>query len=380
LLAHRLIPSDLGLVSICLATASTSAVLVEMGFGLSATRAMSADSGASAPQLFGAVCSARLLAIIGTLPIIGVILALAVNLEWTTVVVLAVITWGTSSCMGWTSLWYFQSHNRLVWIAGLEAVGILFGIFVLTLGADSLVSALLLNALIYAVPAIVAHLWLTRRLGSVQLSWNAAVAGWHMTRELAKFRMVASSYTTAIPIFLAIPLAPALVAPFFVAERVIRAFVAILIPFVQIAYPRMCALKLRDSERHRHRTIVLLGSVAITAALACGGLIALAPLIASLLSPKNLAPQVTRHIGALALIIVPIAITSVLGNLYMLPRGFDRLFNTIVLTTALIGSALLLTLPRTSLGAAGASWSIFAAEVSAAVLMIYFFIRDKGEN
>jgi Na+-driven multidrug efflux pump len=101
--------------------------------------------------------------------------------------------------------------------------------------------------------------------------------------------------------------------------------------------------------------------------------------IAAVLAPDSIALEVARHLTGLIWIVPLLALSTVLGNLYMLPNGEDRLFTRIVLTSAMCGFLLVWTLPG-RIGASGAVVAIVVAELVAASLMLYSYLGTRATH
>jgi len=376
LLAHKLTRDVLGQFAICVSIASTVAVAIELGFGLSATRVATGRRAPYQRKINNAVLSTRLAGAVVALPICLAVTTVILKRHDATVIVIALLIWAAAVCGGLTNFWFFQANDGLPTLAAMELLGIASATGFVLVFARSLPSALIGNLLIQAVPLAVTMAVVSRRLGGIKLSVASAVRGWRLTREMAKFRLMTTSYTSAVPAVLGALLPAAYIAPFYIAERFVRAITAGFIPVTNIAYPKMCALRARSPERHTKVTHLMLYAAAVAGTLA-GVIVTLCSTrVAAMLSPAALVPEVARHLGRLVWIMPPLAVSTVLGNLFLLPRGQDRVFNRIILASALCGFCLVWVLPA-RLGASGAVVAILAAEIVAAIAMlqIYFGAR-----
>lgn len=375
MMAHRLNAHDLGIWSICMSIASTSAVVIELGFGLSATREAKSQAAPGEHAIFSAVTATRAVAALLLLVVVTLAVRVTVPPSEAPLPLLVVCVWLTALGMGWSSQWFFQVRERLLCSAALDAAGIAAGLLLVAVWAHSLPAILLLNLATYLLPALLGHGWVHRSIGAPAWGLRRVRQGWQMTRELAQFRALTTAYNSAIPFLLATALPAAAIAPFFVAERVIRSVAAALIPFVQLMFPRMCSLHNADAGEHHRRVGQLATLLGALACVAVGGLWLSADAIAGLLAAPAIAPRVSQHLVELSFLALPLAVSTVLGNLYMLPRGEDRRFNRFVLAAALAGLGCALWLPRTALAASGGSGAILAAEAVITLLMLWHFLR-----
>lgn len=378
LLAHQLSRDELGQFAICVSIASTVSIGIELGFGLSATRAAAGRSSRRQRRILDAVTSARAAAALVALPLCLAATALILGRRDPGVLVLGALTWATAACAGFSQLWFFQANGALPVLAALEAVGVTGALVALWRFAHTLPAALAGNLLMTFIPLATTSAVVFVRMGGVRISAVSAWYGWRVTKEMAKFRALTTSYTTAIPAVLGILLPPASVAPFFVAERFVRALTAGFIPVTQIAFPRMCALRGQDPRRHELIVKWMLATGAVLA-LALAVLVALvSDRVSILLGPARIAGDVARYLNQLVWMVPFLAVSTVLGNLFMLPRGEDRSFNRVILWSAAAGFALLWTLPN-RLGASGGAAAIVAAELVAAGAMFRFY-REAVRN
>jgi O-antigen/teichoic acid export membrane protein len=379
MLAHRLTAQDLGRFAIAASVAATVGILVELAFGLSATRAVAGRSRSVQRQINNAVVSTRLAAAAFGLPLCIAVCAAIFRTLDVQVLAVACLTWLAAAGTGFSNLWFFQANSRLAMHVLMEVVGIVSAITAVYLAASGLLTALLANLLTSIVPLAMSSVVVVRSLGHARVSLAGVRRGWRVTRELAQFRALTATYTTVIPAVLGARLAPAYVAPFFVAERFVRAILAGLVPATQIAFPRMCELRTKDARRHALLVGVGLYVVAAAGVVVSVAVVLLSRRIAAVLAPVDLAPDVTRHLANLIWIVPLLALSTVLGNLYLLPRGKDRLFTRIILASAITGILLVWTLPS-HYGAAGAVVAIVGAEIVATGAMMCVYLVDKAER
>jgi O-antigen/teichoic acid export membrane protein len=124
MLAHRLERQDLGRFAIAASIASTVGILIELGFGLSATRAATGRAWGALRRINDAVVSARLAGACIALPLCIAVSATIFRAYDERVLSVASLTWATAACAGFSNLWLFQANNRLAVYALLEAAGV----------------------------------------------------------------------------------------------------------------------------------------------------------------------------------------------------------------------------------------------------------------
>lgn len=376
ILANRLSPEDLGVYAVAMSLAATVAVFIEMGFSLSASRAVSFAQ-ENCRSVFAAVSSARLIASAASFLVVLLLSQVFFGLGAAADAALGLVAWLTALGIGWGHLWYFQSQGKLVSFALVEASAITVGWVVVYLLVDGLPAALAVSCLVYLVPSLFLHLYVARRLEAPAPSVKDAKAGWLLTRSMLGYRIVASSYTSSVPLLLSLSLAPGGLAPFYVAEKLIRCLAAGLIPLIQLLYPKMCELRRADASMHRRRTLSLCGVLALGALLVSIGVFVSRETLAANFAGPALQQKVALHLGELVFMLLPLTISGVIGNLFVLACEKDGDFNRVVSTAAAVGVTLLIALPLAGLDASGASLALVGAEVVAAVGMLLLFRGRK---
>jgi hypothetical protein len=150
-----------------------------------------------------------------------------------------------------------------------------------------------------------------------------------------------------------------------------------MIPLIQLLYPRMCELRLIDPDLHRRRTILLCMGVGSAVLLLSGGLFVSREALAVSLAGPEIQHSVALHLGELSFMLLPVAVSGIVGNLYVLACAKDAEFNIVVTSAAVLGVALLVGLPLTNLRASGASLALVVAELVAALGMLFVFFRGR---
>ncbi|MBI5083753.1 MAG: oligosaccharide flippase family protein [Acidobacteria bacterium] len=361
-LARVLGPAGWGALASAEAAGRCLSLLVEYGFQLSATRDV-AQAGASRMnrrRVVSGVGSAQL----GLLAA-GGILALLAGRIWPAAAPLIALALVWAACQSLSPSWYLQGVERMGVMAWVEippriaaALAILW--FVRT-PADAWL-ALSFQALAAAATALAGWTFVARDAGLPQFSLDA---GWRVLAGGAPvflFRGAVSLYTTANVLLLGLFAAPAIVAQFAGAEKIVRAAISLTGPVSQAFYPRINRL-MRTGGRGAANELraSALSMLALGAAIGAGVLLCAAPLVRIVLGPGyEGSASLLRLLAVVPLLVVA---SNVLGIQWMLPLRMDREFTGIVLAAGLLNLTMAALLgPRGQ--AAGMAVSLVAAETA----------------
>lgn len=378
-LARVLRPDGWGLVVFAQSFAVWLSLVLEYGFGLSATRmiARQADSMPHVASVVARVQSAKCLLLI---PVLAISLAVwwAVPtfrsrpwyLGWAAMIALA---------QGFSPVWYYQGVERMKALAGVELlarVAIVVGIFALVRRPDQGWMVLMLQAAATAASVALMTWWIYRNVPWVRLSVRG---GWAMLREAAGlffFRSASGVYTFANSFILGMFAEARVVAYYGGADKLVRAAVSLLGPISQALYPRMSNLVVNDTlkaQRLVRISLLVVGGLGAVAGIAVA---ALAPLlIRFLLGPGY--ESAVPVLRILALLLPVIAFGTVLGIQWALPMGLDRPFYAIVACAGVINVVLAVILaPRH--GALGMAWAVVLTEAFVVLGLLWLALHHYG--
>ena len=348
-LARVLGPKEWGLLAFAQAFGGYIQLVVEFGFGLSATRQVTQarDSLRKRAELLAGVLGAKVLL---SLLVLGVVLTLAPRipaLHGHPEVLWAGVFWALAQAF--SPLWYFQGLERMRLVASLDVAGkglALLLIFLWVKGPGDAWKVLFLQGgaslLATAVALGVAHRevpWLWPRPHWVA---QALRTGWSMFL----FRSAVSLYTLGNAFILGLFAPPQVVGYYAGAEKISKAFLGLFTPISQALYPRISHL-VRHTPPEAARLarvgfwVLGLGGLALGLGVGLG-----APLLVRVLLGEGYEPAVTV-VRILAPLVPLIALSNVLGIQWMLPLGMDRPFNAIIVGAGFLNLALALFLaPR----------------------------------
>ncbi len=378
-LAHALGPSELGVVVFVQSFSFLLSILVEYGFGLSATRAVARardDREALAGTVAG-VQGAKLL-------LVGVVTAaaaaaLALVPRFREDPDLLAFAWGLAVLQGCNCGWFFTGVERMRVNAAVE-VGVrltaaaaiillvrdpgdgrtVLWIWLLSAGASlALTTAIMYRAVPFRRPASAA-----RR--------DALATGWALFVATA----AVSLYTSATVFLLGLVVSSAQLALFSAAERVVRASMRATGALGAATYPRVTFLLNSGREDRAQRLAVL--SLAALTALGVATAVAL-NLLAPWIVRVFLGAEFSGAVPVLRVLALLVPVASVGATLYsqwLLPRGLDRTASRIVGAAAVLNVVSTLVLGST-VGILGVAGALVALELGIAVAAATI-IRRRG--
>jgi polysaccharide transporter, PST family len=272
-------------------------------------------------------------------------------------------------------MWFFQGLERMRLVATLDisakALAVV-GIFVLVRAPQDGWIVLVVQGLALAVSFGIglgfAYSQLPLQLPRWGWSWSALRMGWSMFL----FRGSVSLYTVGNAFILGLFVSPQLVGYYAGAEKISRAFWALLNPINQTVYPHMNHLVQYARER-----AIRLARISVVIMGLCGSFMGAlvflcAPLLVRAILGQGYAPAASV-LRILALLPPLIALSNVFGIQWMLPLGLDRPLNVIIITAGVLNLSLAAILAP-SYGATGMAWAVVSAE-TLVTGGIYLFLR-----
>ncbi|MGJ5813194.1 oligosaccharide flippase family protein [Paludibaculum fermentans] len=379
-LTRTLGPSAWGALVFAEAFARYSAMLVEYGFQLSATReiARTRHDPAQRAAHIGGVLGGQLLLAAAALCAIPPLLLWSTPFQGRGPLLWTALAWGLA--LAASPLWYFQGMGRMKVMATIDITAKIIaaaGLFLLVRHPGDEGRAVALQASMAICSTLSGFLLVARETA---LPRPSAAAGWAALRSgfsMFLFRSAVSLYTTANVLILGLFAASASVGIFGAAERLIRAAMASFAPLNQTFFPRISYLMEHDPAAAR-RTTRASALIMLVLGLALGLFLAAAApwIVAFLLGPRYEAAIPILRV--LALLAPLVAISNVLGIQWMLPLGLERDFNAILLAAGLLNVVCACALaPR--FGGLGMACSVVAAE-TAVTLGILLCLRRRGLN
>lgn len=288
------------------------------------------------------------------------------------------VMWGLLIAVGqsFSPLWYFQGIERMRGPAVFDVIArfvhlILIFLFVKVPSDDwkALAGQAAVGGLFTAVTSSMMYRQVVWRTPTFYSSWSALGSG----LQLFLFRAANSLYTSANSLILGLLANPLQVAFFVPAERVVKAFLAMLWPVTQALYPQISSLTGKDRDKGLKMGWYGMVGMIIWGVI-LGGLLALA---APWTTAWVFGPEYERTLPVLrvlSLSVPVVALGSAISMHIMLPLGLDREFNLSVFAAGLT-NLLLAALLSPLLGAIGMAIAVVTAEGCATLVRVFLVWR-----
>lgn len=265
---------------------------------------------------------------------------------------------------GLNPFWYFQGVERVRFAASADAIaraGGAVAVIVVVRRPEDGWLVLALPAAIAVLEFGVLTIAVSRDAPLLRPTLAAGTESLRKSWPVFGIRAVGGVYTQASTLLLAITAAPAVVAVYGGADRIVRAAVSVLQPITQAVLPRVSYMHAADPANARAFVDRLLLRVGLLGLAVGVGIFAGAPYIVRLvLGPDYLAA--IPVLRALALLPPIIAVSTVLGSHWAIPFGRERLMLSAITAAAAANLLFVWTLvPRS--GATGMCVAVIVSEV-----------------
>lgn len=379
-LARVLGPKEWGLLAFTQAFGGYINLLVEYGFGLSATRqvAQSRDSLRRRAELLAGVLGAKGVLTLLAIALAGMVGGFIPAFRDHPQVLWAGVFWALATA--YSPMWYFQGLERMRLVASLEVGAkalVLVFIFLWVKGPDDTWKVLALQGGASLLSTLLA-LYLAYRevplvLPKPQGVLEALRLGWSMF----VFRSAVSLYTLGNTFVLGLFAPPQVVGYYAGAEKISKAFLGLLSPVSQALYPRLSHLARSaplEAARLARMGLVWMGLGGVALGV---GVWASAPLLVKIFLGEGYEAAIWP-LRILAFLVPLIALSNVLGIQWMLPMGMDRPFNVIIVGAGLANLFLAVLLaPR--LFHVGMALAVVASELLVTAGMWLYLRRRKRD-
>ena len=381
-LARVLGPAPWGRLVFFQAFATWLSLVLEFGFGFSATRQIAQER--ADPELVAKIVSSVLGAtglLLGVLVIVALLLFLflpAVSAYPS----LFMLACASAIFQGLRPFWYFQGVEKMTITAALNLGGRLLYtalVFVVIRHAEDMSWVLSLQVAISGLVLAGAFVMLYRDVRFVRPglreSLGALKSGWHMF----VFRSTISLYTTANTFILGLLASPADVSYFGGAERIARAGVGLIGPVSQSLFPKLSYLHKSDpAQAHRLARMGFIYMTCTGVLMSAGMAIFSRPAISLLLGPKYLPAIPVLRI--LCLLPIAVAVSNSLATGWLMPMGRDSAVTWVIAAGAAVNLAMAPTMVR-NFGVNGMATTVVVAESVIAVgTVIALVMMKKGKG
>lgn len=372
-LALVLGPTQWGMVAFVGSLGEFIVLVIEFGFGLSATREIAQNR--HLPQKCGGVMAgvlgAQFLLATATVSVALFAARFIPLLRDNPYLLWAGLLYGV--CQGINPLWFFQGLERLRLVASIEITGKVLGMVCVFLFVRSPANGWMVLVFQALPPLLSACIGLTLAfryfpftMPTVSLVKEALNSGW----KLFVFKSGETLYVAGNAFILGLFAPAASVGYFAIAEKISRAIFGLLNPVREALYPRISRLAAIAAE-DAARLARIGATVMISSGLAMGiGIYVTAPLLVRLMTagkPEFLpAITVLRILSPLPLLL---SITYSVGLQWLLPFGQDAVVNRIILTAGAM-NVLIALLVAPTYQHIGMAVSVLIAELYVCVSMV----------
>ena len=351
--------------------------ILEFAFDLSGTRAVAQSRATpeSTSSIVQAVQSAKILLILVAIPIALVVALALPTLRADPALIVATLAFAVFR--GLSPLWYFQGVERVRAAVAVETAGKLspvIAMFALVRGPAHGWRVMGIYALFSAISLV----WLMTLLGRdvAMVAPNLRI-GWRTLREnftLFACRASAGLYVQANTLILG-AIAPASVAFFGGAEKVVRAAMSLLYPMNQAVLPRISFLRHTNPQaagRVVRASFLVIGTIGSVMSLTA--LLAAPLLVRILLGPGyETSVPILRILAPLPFIV---AINSVLGIFWAVPMKREKRFLAAILFGGATNLAMV-TLLVPQFQARGMAISSVMAEIAVLTVLLPTYLKHR---
>ena len=369
-----------GELALAEAYATYVSLLLEYGFGFSATRdiAHARNEGHIRSAKLSAVMGAQiLLAILSLIVTAIVFLTVPAVANLRSFLALALFLAVTRSSF---PIWYFQGMERMRYIAvsnAVVSVASAAAIFIMVRSTNDTFVPLRIRAIAAAISSLAAYGVLSfetpLRLPHLGPSLRALWDGW----SLFMFRSAVSLYTTANVLLLGLLLPASGVAIYAGPEKLLKAAMTAIGPITQTFYPRI-------SYQLKHAPLLARATVRASAFLSVGGAILVgiimftaAPWLVRILLGRGFESSI-NVLRLMSVLPAIIAANVVLGIQWLLPLRLEKEYTGITLFAGVVNILLAVVLvPRYQ--AIGMTLSVIVAE-ACVTTGIFLILRHRKRN
>jgi PST family polysaccharide transporter len=380
-LARVLGPAGWGDVAFVSAMAELFVVVIEFGFGLSATRSIAKhrDNPAERGKITMGVLSVQ--AILAA----GIVLAVAIASRFVPLLHRqgALLAAGLvyAVAQGFIPLWYFQGMERIRLAAALEMgakTAALGALFIFVHRPQDAWRALAIQAL-SPIVSVVAGVYLALRGGIIcRPAWsyvrNVVGEGWNMFM----YRSAESLYGVGNSFLLGLFASPVMVGYFSAPEKISKAAAGLVNPIRESLYPRISNVIHGDPREASRLATIGTGLMTGAGLLLSVALFTFAQTVIRVLLGPAFHPAVTvlRILSPLPLLL---SITFSAGQLWLLPNRRDKVVSRVVFCAAFLNLCLSFIL-GIRWGHIGMALTVLTAESAVAGSMLWNALRLRKDG
>lgn len=377
-LARILGPEVWGLILFTQSFSQWLQILLEYGFGLSATRDISRhrDNKDEIADVVAGVLSATCL-LIATSFFLSITLGLSIPIlskHWN----YTILAWMLAVFQSISPFWYFQGTERLQIPATLDIVVRLvstIATFMFVQNGDDAWKILVFQGASSLIVSVVLICWMYKEIPWRSPRIYLAISGLKSGFSIFIFRGSVSLYTVANTLILGFLMPASMIAFFAGAEKISKSLFGLLVPMSQAVFPRISYLLTNNVNSALRLLKISLFVMVGTSILLMLFLIWTAPILVHFILGDQFKPAIPL-IRILSLLLPLIALSTVLGVQWMLPLGFDRAFSLITISAGFVNISLGLLLTRW-FGLQGMAWAVVFSELFVTVGVTSVLLKNN---
>lgn len=366
---------DYGYVMYGLGLATWMAVIIEYGFSLSLPKHLNGKpSNDSSVQILISTTLVSKLLLTLILFCIAILFAVIFHIS-SSLVCLAIVL---GMAQGLLPVWFYQGQRQLLLIALLDSFCVVLAIAIVyyyTLwGGKNYIFCLLTYALMKLCSAVMTNMMLMHQTATKHFATlSQSIALLVSEKQTFIYALASSLYTSFNVVILGVFVSPMLIGVYVSIERLIRLFTSMIAPMTRTLYPRMIAEFNKskiDAMKIWKKILVyyFVGASAIT--------------IVAFLMAKEIVLFIfedgsyVEYINILQILIftIPcIAVSNVLGGLFMLPNHMEKQASNILLMAGIFNVLASLVMVK-FFGILGMAQVVLIVEFLILILMSYFVV------
>ena len=376
-LARVLTPRHWGLVAFSQSFGLYTALVVEFGFMLSATRevARHRDDHVKLGEIFAEVIGAK--AILATACVVAASLIVAVTPSFHGNRIMMYAGSLAGIAQGANVGWFYQGLEQMRIVSVVDILGkVMFAlsVFFLIHSPSDDWKVPCIQCFWYCAATILLTARIYRDFSVGKPTIKTATGAIKRSASMFLYRGSLTLYTTANTLILGFLSTPLSVAYYAAGEKINNVLLNGGTPVTQALFPKMSYLTVNDpAAAKRIARITLLTALGLSSVL-CVAAYLFAPLAVRVILGRGY-EQVVPVLRVLALAIPTVSCSVVMGCQCMLPLGMDKAFNVITIVAGIFNVALaLLVVPRYA--HIGMAWSIVMTELLVSVCQFTVLVKN----
>jgi len=330
-------PDAFGLFIFAQAYGLFLAVFIEYGFNMSGTRSIiqQVDEGGRLQKIYGVV-GAQISLLIIVLPLSLLVVYLVPQLRENFLLLMMGTLLGVT--VGLRNYWYFLSIEKLL-IPAITSVFIsalyITGVFVLVKGPNDIPVLLSVQITTQFIGLIILYSIMMKQVGVAAIRIKEIKIAMNEGWSLFLSSLSVNLYTKINAFILGLVSVPAQVGFFGASDKLVRAANRMQIPLAELFFPKMNKLINQKSDNAEVMISRIFWIMLSVSSLLSLGIIITAPWVIPFILGEGYDPAILLA-QLLSLSLPLIAVSNVLGTQWMIPKGFDKAYRKVIISTAVL--------------------------------------------